>query len=134
MSAAVRAAIVGVGETAYRTHHPDATYPELAQAAGLEALAMAGMTPADVDAVVYSMAPTHFMGVTDAQLWATVVRCSVLGAVTRLTRSPVARPVARRWPPTARSRAPSRSPRRAGQQSPPQGSHPGRRRAPPPPV
>jgi len=70
MSAAVRAAIVGVGETAYRTHHPDATYPELAQAAGLEALAMAGMTPADVDAVVYSMAPTHFMGVTDAQLWA----------------------------------------------------------------
>jgi acetyl-CoA C-acetyltransferase len=69
-SGTVRAGIVGVGETPYRTHQPDATYTELAQAAALAALAMAGMTPDDVEAVVYSMAPTHFMGVTDAQLWA----------------------------------------------------------------
>lgn len=66
---AARAGIVGVGETAYRTRHQE-NYVELAQRAALDALQMAGMTPEDVDAVVYSMAPTEFMGVSDADKWA----------------------------------------------------------------
>lgn len=64
-----RAAIVGVGETPYRTRVEE-NYVELAQRAAMAALRMAGMTPADLDAVVYSMAPTDFMGVTDADKWA----------------------------------------------------------------
>jgi acetyl-CoA C-acetyltransferase len=67
--ARVRTGIVGVGETPYRTRHKQ-NYVELAQDAAMSALAMAGMTPADVDAVVYSMAPTEFMGVTEADKWA----------------------------------------------------------------
>lgn len=61
--------IVGVGETQYRTRH-DLTYIELAQQAAMNALEMAGMTPDDVDAVVYSMAPTEFIGITDVEKWA----------------------------------------------------------------
>lgn len=65
-----RAAIIGVGETPYKTRIPEANYAELAQQAAVEALAAADMTPDDIDAVVFSMAPTEFMGVTDADRWA----------------------------------------------------------------
>ena len=63
-------AVIGVGETAFRTHHADLTYVELAQQAALAALAHAGMTPEDIDAVVFSMAPTQFAGVNDSDKWA----------------------------------------------------------------
>jgi acetyl-CoA C-acetyltransferase len=66
----VRAAITGVGETLYRTQLPKVTYVELAQEAALQALSMSRLTPDDIDAVVFSMAPTEFMGVTDAEKWA----------------------------------------------------------------
>lgn len=63
-------AIVGVGQTPFKTHYADKTYVELAQEAALAALQHAGMTPEDIDAVVFSMAPTEFMGVNDAEKWA----------------------------------------------------------------
>jgi acetyl-CoA C-acetyltransferase len=63
-------AVIGVGETAFRTHHADLTYVELAQQATLDALNHAGMTPEQIDAVVFSMAPTEFAGVNDADKWA----------------------------------------------------------------
>lgn len=65
-----RAGVVGVGETVFRTRRPDENYAELAQAAAMDALAMAGMEPHDVDAVVFSMAPTEFVGITDVEKWA----------------------------------------------------------------
>jgi acetyl-CoA C-acetyltransferase len=65
-----RVAVIGVGETVFRKHHPDKTYVELAQEAALKALDDAGLTMDAVDAVVFSMAPTQFMGVNDADKWA----------------------------------------------------------------
>ncbi|UTP38289.1 thiolase family protein [Phenylobacterium sp. LH3H17] len=64
------AAVIGVGQTPYRIHHADKTYVELAQAAAKIALDDAGMTPDDIDAIVFSMAPTEFMGVNDVDRWA----------------------------------------------------------------
>lgn len=69
-AATQRAAIIGVGETAYKTRRPDKTYTELAQEAALQAIEAANLSPDEIDAVVYSMAPTEFMGVTDADKWA----------------------------------------------------------------
>jgi acetyl-CoA C-acetyltransferase len=63
-------AVIGSGQTPFRTHHGDRTYVELAQAATLAALDDAGMGPEDIEAVVFSMAPTEFMGVNDADKWA----------------------------------------------------------------
>lgn len=63
-------AIIGVGQTPFKHHHADRTYVELVQEAAKLALDDAGLTPDDVDAVVFSMAPTQFMGVNDADRWA----------------------------------------------------------------
>jgi acetyl-CoA C-acetyltransferase len=63
-------AVVGVGQMPFRTHHADKNYVELAQTAAQAALSHAGLTPDDVDAVVFSMAPTQFMGVNDCDKWA----------------------------------------------------------------
>lgn len=68
--------IVGVGETPFKLRH-DAAYPDLAATAAHQALEMAGMTVADVDAVVFSLAPTQLMGVADGQNWV----AGALGAV-----------------------------------------------------
>jgi len=65
-----KVAVIGVGETPFRSHNPEKTYVELAQDATRLALDDAGMSPDDVDTVVYSMAPTEFMGVNDADKWA----------------------------------------------------------------
>lgn len=70
MRAQRNVAVIGVGETPFRTHHADLTYVELAQQATLAALGHAGMTPEDIDAVVFSMAPTQFAGVNDSDKWA----------------------------------------------------------------
>lgn len=63
-------AVIGVGQTPFRTHHADRSYVELAQDAALLALDQAGLTPDDIDAIVFSMAPTQFMGVNEADKWA----------------------------------------------------------------
>jgi acetyl-CoA C-acetyltransferase len=63
-------AIIGVGQTPFKRHHADKTYVELAQEAAKLALDNAGLEPAEIDAVVFSMAPTQFMGVNDADRWA----------------------------------------------------------------
>ncbi len=64
-----RVAVIGVGQTAFKSHHPDKTYVELVQEADTAALEDAGVAPDEIDAVVFSMAPTHFMGVNDADKW-----------------------------------------------------------------
>jgi len=64
-------AVVGTFESPFRTHHPEHTFVEQAQIAAAGALHDAGMTPDDIDAIVFSLAPTHFMGVADADHWAT---------------------------------------------------------------
>lgn len=64
------AAVIGVGQTVYRHNHPDKDYAELAQEAAKAALDDAGMVPDEIEAVVFSMAPTEFMGVNDADKWA----------------------------------------------------------------
>lgn len=63
-------AVIGTGQTVFRSHHPDKTYVELAQDAAAAALRDANMQPEEIDAVVFSMAPTEFMGVNDADKWA----------------------------------------------------------------
>ncbi len=62
-------AIVGVGQTAYRTHRPDRTLRELAQESARAALDMAQLTFDDVDAVVFSLAPETLVGIHAAERW-----------------------------------------------------------------
>lgn len=63
-------AVIGVGQTGFRARWDSMTYVELAQQAAMKALADAHLTADDIDAVVFSMAPTHFMGVPDCDKWA----------------------------------------------------------------
>ena len=62
-------AVLGTFQTEFKTHHPNHTFAEQAQIAAVGALHDAGMTPDDIDAIVFSLAPTHFMGVADADRW-----------------------------------------------------------------
>lgn len=62
-------AVVGVGQTPFRSRRDDKTYPELAQDAVVMAMQDANLTPDQIDAVVFSMAPTQFMGVNDCEKW-----------------------------------------------------------------
>ena len=70
MNAPESVAIIGTGETQFRSRRDDKTYPELAQDAAMMALRDAGISPEEIDAVVFSMAPTQFMGVSDVEKWA----------------------------------------------------------------
>jgi acetyl-CoA C-acetyltransferase len=63
-------AVIGTYQSKFRTHHPDLTYVEQAQEAAVGALRSAGMSPDDIDAIVFSLAPTSFLGVADADRWA----------------------------------------------------------------
>lgn len=65
-----RVALIGVGETVFRNDASDKTYVELAQDAAKAALDDAGLGPDEIDAVVFSMAPTQFVGVNDVDKWA----------------------------------------------------------------
>ena len=48
---------------------PPKTFAEPAQEAAVGAMKAVGMTPDDIDAIVFSLAPTFFMGVADADKW-----------------------------------------------------------------
>lgn len=61
--------VIGTFQTPFRLRHPEHTYVEQAQQAAVGALQAGGLTPADVDAIVFSLAPTAFMGVPDADRW-----------------------------------------------------------------
>ena len=63
-------AVLGSYQSDFKTHVPEHTFVEQTQIAAVGALHDAGMTPEDVDAFVFSLAPTHFMGVADADRWA----------------------------------------------------------------
>jgi acetyl-CoA C-acetyltransferase len=63
-------AVIGTGQTPFRSTDQDHTFVEHAQLAAKGALDDAGITPNDIDAIVFSLAPTCFMGVTDADRWA----------------------------------------------------------------
>ena len=63
-------AVLGTYQSDFRTHDPAHTFVEQAQIAAAGALDDAGMTPDDIDAIVFSLAPTFFMGVADADRWA----------------------------------------------------------------
>lgn len=62
-------AVLGTFQSDFRTNVPELTYVEQAQEAAAGAYRAAGMTPDDVDAIVFSLAPTFFMGVADADRW-----------------------------------------------------------------
>lgn len=69
MSYSNTVAVLGTWQSEFKTHDGDVTYVEQAQQAAVGALKDAGMTPGDVDAIVFSLAPTYFMGVADADRW-----------------------------------------------------------------
>lgn len=64
-------AVLGTFQSEFKTRHPNHTFAEQAQIAAAGAMRDAGMSPDDIDAVVFSLAPTYFMGVADADRWAT---------------------------------------------------------------
>jgi len=55
-------AAIGTGQTEFKRHHSDKTYVELAQSAAKTALEDAGLHPDEIEAVVFSMAPTVWKG------------------------------------------------------------------------
>src|SRR6516164_3617401 len=65
-----RVAVISTFQTPSRSRHPEVNYVEQAQQAAVGALKAASMRPDDIDAVVFSMAPTFFMGVADVDRWA----------------------------------------------------------------
>jgi acetyl-CoA C-acetyltransferase len=62
--------VLGTWQSRFKVRHPEVTFVEQAQQAAAGCLLAAGMTPDDIDAVVFSLAPTAFMGVADADRWA----------------------------------------------------------------
>ena len=64
-------AVIGTYQSEFKTQHLELTFVEQAQTAAIGALRAASMTPDDIDAIVFSLAPTFFMGVADADRWAT---------------------------------------------------------------
>ncbi len=62
-------AVIGTGQTKYQHHYREVTQPELVRQAVQLALDDAHLTLADIDAVVYSMAPDALIGVMHAERW-----------------------------------------------------------------
>lgn len=62
--------VISTFQTPYRSRFPDVNFAEQAQQAAVGALKAANMRPDDIDAIVFSLAPTTFMGVADADRWA----------------------------------------------------------------
>ena len=61
--------ILGVGQTKFQKTRTDVTYPELVREGADLALADAGVTMADVDAVVFPLAPDALIGVGNGERW-----------------------------------------------------------------
>src|SRR6476661_7331506 len=72
-----RVAVVGVGQTHHRAARKDVSMAGLVREAAVEALEDAGMTWADIDAVVIGKAPDMFEGVAMPELYL----ADALGAV-----------------------------------------------------
>src|SRR5215475_3640083 len=72
-----RVAVVGIGQTHHRAARKDVSYAGLVREAANEALADAGMTWSDIDAVVIGKAPDMFEGVAMPELYL----ADALGAV-----------------------------------------------------
>lgn len=62
-------AVIGTGQTPFRSRRDDKTYPELVQDAAVLAMNDARVVPDEIDAIVFSMAPTTFMGVNECDKW-----------------------------------------------------------------
>jgi acetyl-CoA C-acetyltransferase len=62
-------AVLGTYQSNFKTRHPELTFVEQAQQAAAGALRACDMTPDDIEAIVFSLAPTAFMGVADADRW-----------------------------------------------------------------
>lgn len=75
MSAKV--AVIGVGMTECGEDRSDTSFPELVREASTRALADAGLSMADIDAVVFGQSPELFVGVNQPEKWVT----DALGAV-----------------------------------------------------
>src|SRR4051794_26604801 len=71
------AGVVGIGQTHHRSSRKDVSYAGLVREAATEALADAGMTWTDIDAVVIGKAPDMFEGVAMPELYL----ADALGAV-----------------------------------------------------
>jgi acetyl-CoA C-acetyltransferase len=61
--------VIGVGQTNFVTRRPDVTFPELVREGVDLALGDAGLSTADVDAVVFPLAPDALIGVGHAERW-----------------------------------------------------------------
>jgi len=64
-----RCAVIGVGQTEYRTKRADVSMAGLVREAALRALEDAGLTFADIDSVVLGKAPDMFEGVATPELY-----------------------------------------------------------------
>jgi len=65
-----RVAVVGTGQTPYKTRRRDVSVPELVHEAAGAALSDAQLTIRDIDAVVFGTAPEAFEGVNSPDKWA----------------------------------------------------------------
>lgn len=61
--------IVGVGQTAFQKTRTDVTYPELVREGADLALADAGLSMTDIEAVVFPLAPDALIGVGNGERW-----------------------------------------------------------------
>lgn len=61
--------VISTFQTPFSSRQTHITYAEQAQQAAVGALRAAGMRPDDIGAIVFSLAPTFFMGVADADRW-----------------------------------------------------------------
>ena len=61
--------IIGTGQSAFTKSRSDVTYPELVREGAKLALADAGVTMADVGAVVFPLAPDALIGVGNGERW-----------------------------------------------------------------
>lgn len=63
------AAVVGTGQTVCEHRREDVNLPEMAREAAIRALEDAGMTPADIDAIVVGSASEVFEGINQPEQW-----------------------------------------------------------------
>jgi acetyl-CoA C-acetyltransferase len=62
-------AVIGTGQTKYKSHYQDLIQPELLRLAIMRALEDSRLTLENIDAVIYAMAPDALTGVLHAERW-----------------------------------------------------------------